>query len=344
MKVNTLSDSFDSKLLLSPHETPDDVISHEFIPVFLDDYIGQTHLKERLKLHIISAQKRETCLDHILFSGPPGLGKTTLATIVAKSMNTTIKITSGPVLQKGGDLVAILSQLKKNNVLFIDEIHRIPLQVEEILYSAMEQFKVDIIIGQGVGAKSVSIPIQPFTLIGATTKSGLLSAPLRSRFGILEKLEWYTIEELQKIIHQAAEFYHIALSDEACVCLAHCSRNTPRIAKKLIKRIRDFIIVNNFDKKDALIEKSIIDNALKFFGIIQGGLTNVDLHILSILINRHDPMGIESLSVLIGEEPRTIEDVYEPFLLQQGYIERTPRGRIIAKNKYEDIKKLLNMK
>jgi Holliday junction DNA helicase RuvB len=319
-------------------------IEYDFEPKNLAQYIGQTELKKRLHVYIHSAKTRECCLDHMLLFGPPGLGKTTLASIVAREMDAHIKIASGPTLQKSGDLVAILSNIKKKDILFIDEIHRMPICVEETLYGAMEQFKIDIIIGQGPMAKTVSLPIQPFTLIGATTKTGLLSAPLRSRFGIVEKFDWYNEQELGEIIRQSALFFSIELDEKASNLIASCSRGTPRIAKKLMRRIRDYLLIN----KSNTVSYEIIQEALNFFGVMEQGLTEVDLKILSTLYNRPHgmPMGIEALAVSIGEEPETIEDVYEPFLMQKNFIERTSRGRIISHHNryyvYELITKYLN--
>lgn len=333
---NISHDSIPSSVrLLSPLEENQESYKNDFLPKRFSDYIGQKIIKERIYLHIASAKKRDVCLDHILLFGPPGLGKTTFATIIAQEMEAPIKYTSGPVLQKSGDLVALLSHIKKNTVIFIDEIHRLPLVVEEVLYSAMEEFKVDIIVGEGVNAKSISLPLQAFTLIGATTKSGLLSAPLRSRFGIAEKFDWYTVEELSFIVMQSFLFYNIKITHEAAYKIASVSRYTPRIAKKISRRIRDFIVVNKGLEYNEVTEDDV-QEALLFFGIREWGLTAVDIKILSLLYRRKDPLGLETLSILTGEEAHTIEDVYEPFLLQEGFIERTPRGRIISPLRYTD--------
>jgi Holliday junction DNA helicase RuvB len=328
-----------SKNLIFFDKNKEDFLS-DFNPNSFNEYIGQKQLKERLYLYVTSAKQRNTCLDHMILFGPPGLGKTTLASIIAKEMGKNLKITSGPTLKKSGDLVAILSNLKENDIFFIDEIHRLMISIEETLYSAMEQFKVDIIIGQGPSAKTVSLPIAPFTLIGATTKMGLLSAPLRSRFGIVEKFDWYDSSDIAEIIKQTATFFDIKITNEAALKIASCSRGTPRIAKKLMRRIRDYVIVN----ENSIADEQSVDKAMNFFGVMKDGLTSVDLQILKIIYNRPfgAPIGIEAISTLIGEEVETIEDVYEPFLLQRGYIERTPRGRILNVQKKLEIGILIN--
>jgi len=328
-----------SKNLIFFDKNKEDFLS-DFNPNSFNEYIGQKQLKERLYLYVTSAKQRNTCLDHMILFGPPGLGKTTLASIIAKEMGKNLKITSGPTLKKSGDLVAILSNLKENDIFFIDEIHRLMISIEETLYSAMEQFKVDIIIGQGPSAKTVSLPIAPFTLIGATTKMGLLSAPLRSRFGIVEKFDWYDSSDIAEIIKQTATFFDIKITNEAALKIASCSRGTPRIAKKLMRRIRDYVIVN----ENSIADEQSVDKAMIFFGVMKDGLTSVDLQILKIIYNRPfgSPIGIEAISTLIGEEVETIEDVYEPFLLQRGYIERTPRGRILNIQKKLEIGILIN--
>lgn len=304
-----------------------------FVPQVLADYIGQDELKKKLFVYIESAKKRNAVLDHMLFFGPPGLGKTTLAEIIASLCGKKIKITSGPLLQKTGDLVSLLSSLRQGDVFFIDEIHRLPINVEEALYSAMEQYKIDVIIGAGVGAKTVTIQLPPFTLLGATTKLGLLSAPLRSRFGIIERFDWYGISELALIINQTALFFGIELDQLGLEKIAHASRGTPRIAKKLMHKIRDYAIV----KSEGKILSDTINEVFHFFKILDNGLTEQDILLLSILFNKKHPIGVESLAALMNEEVEAIEEVYEPFLLRLGYIERTPRGRILRKEKIEEI-------
>jgi Holliday junction DNA helicase RuvB len=314
-------------------------IKHTFVPKAFDEYIGQVNIKKRISIYLESAKKRGVSLDHMLLFGPPGLGKTTLAEIIAKEMGRKIKITSGPVLQKVGDLLAILTGLREGEIFFIDEIHRLPINVEEALYSAMEQYRVDIVIGAGNTAKTVTMNLAPFTLIGATTKLGLLSAPLRSRFGIVEKFEWYEPSELKAILHQTANFFQIELTDDAAEEIALVSRGTPRIAKKIMHKVRDYATVRTEGK----VTKEIIKEVFSFFQIFQNGLTPTDIEILKILLKRCQPIGVESLSRLINEEIETIEEVYEPFLLQLGFIERTPRGRIINEDKKKEIETVISL-
>ncbi|QQR54075.1 Holliday junction branch migration DNA helicase RuvB [bacterium] len=298
----------------------------DFIPRSFDEYIGQSELKTKLAIYTQAAKMRSEPLDHLLLFGPPGLGKTTLSTIMAQVMDCDIRMCSGPMLERPGDLVSILSTLEKRSILFIDEIHRIPSNVEETLYSAMEQFKVDMIIGQGTGAKSISLPINPFTLIGATTKSGMLSAPLRSRFGITERLDFYNENDLQQIIIQSAQFLGCELEHTGALLIAQAARGTPRIAKKLLRRVRDFCQVQKQPANLANVQK-----ALAFLGIDQEGLTTIDVLLLKTMITHCNggPVGLETIAHLIGEDPETVEEVYEPFLMRKGYLEKTPRGRQI---------------
>ncbi|HBR70295.1 TPA: Holliday junction branch migration DNA helicase RuvB [Candidatus Dependentiae bacterium] len=307
-------------------DSPED-ISHDFTPKNFNQFIGQSSLKEKLNIYTTAAKMRNEPVDHLLFSGPPGLGKTTLSQIMAEEMNVGIKICSGPMLERTGDLVAILSGLQPKDILFIDEIHRTPKAVEEVLYSAMEQFRVDVIIGQGAGAKTVNLPINPFTLIGATTKAGLLTAPLRSRFGITERLDFYADDELKIIVQQYASYLEIKLSDAGALRIAKSSRGTPRIAKKLTRRVRDFAQV----KHQKIIEDELVHQSLLFLGIDEDGLTSVDNLILQKIIKHYGggPAGIETIASLIGEDSDTLEAVYEPFLMRKGYLEKTPRGRQI---------------
>lgn len=299
----------------------------DFTPTSFNDYIGQAALKSKLTVYTQAAIQRNEPLDHLLLFGPPGLGKTTLANIMAQVLNVQIKIITGPMLERTGDLVAILSSLQPRDILFIDEIHRLATTVEEVLYSAMEQFRVDIIIGQGAGAKTVALPIAPFTLIGATTKSGLLSAPLRSRFGITERLEYYALEELQQIIHQNASFLGMTLCDEGALSIAKSARGTPRIAKKLLRRVRDFAQVNHNNSASA----EMVAESLAFLGIDSQGLNSIDNLLLKTIITNFNggPVGLETLAAVVGEDGETLETVYEPFLLRMGLLEKTARGRQI---------------
>ncbi len=301
----------------------------DFHPKNFEQYLGQKELKAKLSVYATAAAMRNEPLDHLLLFGPPGLGKTTLAQIMAHVMQAGIKICSGPMVERTGDLVALLTSLEPRSILFIDEIHRMPTAVEEVLYSAMEHFRVDVIIGHGAGAQSINLPIHPFTLIGATTRAGMLSAPLRSRFGIIERLDYYAEDELQEIVLQNAKFLGLDLSSSAALVVAQAARGTPRIAKKILRRIRDFAQVKKEKATDAFVKE-----ALSFLSIDQDGLTAVDHLFLKILVERFDggPAGIETIASILGEDVDTLEDVYEPFLMRQGYIEKTPRGRQIPSN------------
>jgi Holliday junction DNA helicase RuvB len=332
---------YEKKYDKNPHiffdKEKENSIVHYFSPKSIDEYIGQEELKKRLYVYLESAKKRKTALDHMLFFGPPGLGKTTLAEIIACQLEKKIKTTSGPILQKTGDLLALLSSLKEGDVFFIDEIHRLPKIVEEALYSAMEQYKIDIIIGVGAGSKTVTITLPPFTLLGATTKLGLLSGPLRSRFGIIERFDWYSVSELIIIIIQTALFFKINIDEGSAKKVAEASRGTPRIAKKLMHKIRDYSIV----KTQGVINESIILEVFTFFNILENGLMYQDILLLQALYHKKHPIGIDLLSALINEEVEAIEEVYEPFLLRLGYIERTPKGRVIRQEKKNEIESIL---
>ena len=319
-------ENIESVSIITLRETPEES-SHEYIPHSFDDYLGQEILKSKLKLYTQAAIMRNEPLDHLLLFGPPGLGKTTLSLIMAKVMNVGIKICSGPMMERTGDLVAILSGLSPKDILFIDEIHRMPAHVEEILYSAMEHFRVDVIIGQGAGAKSINLPIAPFTLVGATTQSGKISAPLRSRFGISERIDYYTEDELQQIVLQMARFLSMPIGEDAALAIAQAGRGTPRIVKKLVRRVRDFAQVHAI----GLVDMQITRQALTFMGIDNDGLTIVDNLLLKKMIEvcGGEPVGVETLAALTGEDKETIEQVYEPYLMRKGYLEKTPRGRQI---------------
>ncbi|HSW75415.1 MAG TPA: Holliday junction branch migration DNA helicase RuvB [Candidatus Saccharimonadales bacterium] len=312
-------------------QTPEPDQQYDFIPQTFDDYIGQVALKEKLQIYVQACKARGEALDHMLLFGPPGLGKTTLCQIMAHMMNVSIKICNGPMLERTGDLVAILSGLGKHDILFIDEIHRTPSHVEEILYSAMEQFKIDVIIGQGPGARTVSLPLQPFTLIGATTKSGAISAPLRTRFGIIEALDVYSHQELAQVILQNAQHLQIEMNEQAAFMLAARARGTPRIAKKLLRRIRDFAQVKNDNKATP----ELITQWMQALGIDEHGLTSIDTMLLKKIITDYKggPVGLETLASITGQDKETIENVYEPYLLQQGFLEKTSKGRQIPHNK-----------
>lgn len=294
-------------------------------PKFFDEYIGQSALKSTLMISIEAAKKRELPLDHILFYGPPGLGKTTLASVIATEMNTNIKITSAPALERPRDIIGILMSLKAGDILFIDEIHRLNKISEEILYPAMEDFYLDMTTGKSQSLKSIRIPVPKFTLIGATTKAGALSSPLRDRFGIIHRLEFYTDEELQKVIERTAKILDIDIDEKGAQAIARRSRGTPRIANRLVKRVRDYAIV----KSEGFIDAKTADDALDILQIDKFGLDNTDRSLLSIIAEKYNggPVGLETLATALGEDVKTVEDVYEPYLVQKGFIQRTPRGR-----------------
>lgn len=302
-------------------------------PQRLDEYVGQEKAKNNLEIYIKAALERKEALDHVLLYGPPGLGKTTLAGIIAKEMGVNIRITSGPAIEKAGDLAAILTNLSEHDILFIDEIHRMSRTVEEILYPAMEDYALDIIIGKGPAAKSIRIDLPKFTLIGATTRAGLLTAPLRDRFGVISRLELYTPEELKTIVKRSAGILEVDIDDDGAAEIASRSRGTPRIANRFLKRVRDFAQV----KHNGTITWEVAAEALKMMEVDELGLDIIDSRMIKTMIESFGggPVGLDTLAATIGEEPNTIEDVYEPYLLQLGFIARTPRGRIATKNAYE---------
>ncbi len=304
-------------------------------PKNLLEYIGQDSLKTKLKVFIEAAQKRHEALDHMLFYGPPGLGKTSLANIIAKEMGSQFKSTSGPVIERPGDLAAILTNLEENDVLFIDEIHRLSHVVEEILYPAMEDYQLDIVIGQGPAAKSIKLDLPKFTLVGATTRAGLLTSPLRERFGFAARLEFYSSTELAQIVSRSSRILKIPMDTEGALEIASRSRGTPRIANRLLRRVRDFAQV----KGDGTIDKKIADYALKILEVDPMGLDQMDRRLLQLMAERFSggPVGLDSLASALGEESGTIEDVYEPFLIQSGYIQRTARGRVLCNLAYEHL-------
>ncbi len=326
----------DNRIVSSEEKEDEDIFEKSIRPEYLDEYVGQEEIKENLRVFIKAAKMRNEPLDHVLLYGPPGLGKTTLAHIIANELGSNLRTASGPSIEKSGDLAAILSNLEPGDVLFIDEIHRMPSYIEEILYPAMEDFEIDLVIGGGEGkSKSIKINLPPFTLVGATTRAGDLSSPLRDRFGIVSKLEYYSYEELKNIVIRSGKVFNIEVTDEAAMELAKRSRKTPRVANRLFRRVRDFALVEG----TGIIDLDITMKALKRLKVDETGLDNIDREYLTSLIDKFGggPVGVETIATSIGEEVTTVEDVVEPYLLQEGFIKRTRSGRIATQKAYKSL-------
>ena len=325
----------DNERILAPKELSEDNIQKSLRPKTFNEYIGQEDLKEKMNIFIKAAKMRNEAMDHILLYGPPGLGKTTLAGVIATEMGVNLKITTGPVLEKAGDLAAILTSLEENDILFIDEIHRLNTSVEEILYPAMEDGELDILIGKGPAARSIRIELPKFTLIGATTRAGQLSTPLRDRFGVTHRMEYYKLEELKEIIRRGTGILNVKYDEDGIEEIARRSRGTPRIANRLLKRARDYALVTG----DGVLNKESVNGILKLLGVDGNGLDELDRNILKSIITVYNggPVGIETLSLLLGEDKRTIEEVYEPYLVKIGFIKRTQRGRVVTEHGYRHL-------
>lgn len=328
--------SFEERMISAESQNDEEaVVEKSLRPRWMNQYIGQDKIKRELSIYIEAAKKREEALDHVLLYGPPGLGKTTLSMVIANEMGVDIRTTSGPAIEKSGDLVALLNELEPGGILFIDEIHRLPRVVEEMLYSAMEDFYIDIIVGEGPGAHPVHFPLPPFTLIGATTRAGMLSAPLRDRFGIVSHMEYYSVSDLKEIILRSADVLQTQINEEGSVEIARRSRGTPRIANRLLKRVRDFAEVEG----SGIVTSEMASRALELLRVDSEGLDSLDHRMLLTMIEmyRGGPVGLATLAANIGEETETIADMVEPYLLQAGFIQRTPRGRVVTSYGYEHL-------
>ncbi len=323
------------RILTTENLEEDEKIENHLRPQYLRDYIGQEKTKEMLRIYIAAAKDRGEALDHVLFYGPPGLGKTTLAGIIANEMGVNIKITSGPAIEKPGEMAALLNNLQEGDVLFVDEIHRLNRQVEEVLYPAMEDFAIDILIGKGSSARSIRLDLPKFTLVGATTRAGMLTAPLRDRFGMVMRLEFYTVEELEEIVLHSAEILNVDIDEQGAHALARRSRGTPRLANRLLKRVRDYAQV----QYDGQITSKIANEALDLLDVDKEGLDQTDRLVLTTIIENFQggPVGLDTLAAAIGEDAGTIEDVTEPYLLQNGFLQRTPRGRVATEKAYRHL-------
>lgn len=320
------------RMISTELQEDDNRIENSLRPKLLSDYVGQEKIKNKLKVYMEAAKLRGESLDHVLFYGPPGLGKTTLASIIANEMDVNIKITSGPAIEKPGEMAAILNNLQEGDVLFVDEIHRLNRQVEEVLYPAMEDYSIDVVIGKDTSARSIRLDLPQFTLVGATTRVGMLTAPLRDRFGVVERMQYYEVQELKQIVMRSAKLFHTEISEESAVEIARRSRGTPRLANRLLKRVRDFAQV----RYDGVISKQVVDETLDLLEVDKLGLDHLDRGILLTMIEKFSggPVGLDTLAASLSEDRGTIEDVYEPYLLQEGLIIRTPKGRVVTDKAY----------